>query len=730
MRAFSYIDTTTRRSANVLINLENTLHCAVMNSFAAALKSFQEGSFSKAELEQMIDRDIGLGTVAAEDLLLLLRAHHSTSPLDEEDFDTIRRWISRAETRQRTQVGTQEPSQTTQPDLDDTVLNPEENREIGIGSVINNRFELIESIGSGGMSQVFKAIDRRKVEARSRDPYVAIKVMDVRGIAADQAFIAMQREVQKSQSLTHQHIVRVNDFDRDGDVVYTTMELLEGESLQQRIARSHTDEVPLDEAFQIVHEMGAALECAHDNNIIHADFKPSNVFLTTKRRVKVIDFGIARAVKRDDLTGGDQTLFDARALGAMTPAYASPEMIEDLEPHPRDDIYALGCVAYELITGVHPYSRLMATEARDRNHPLTRPKNLSKQQWAALEQTLQFDPFKRTSSVRTFLSNFNHEAGSAKKGLIYGGVAAAVAAIAAALVLLLPATDQDSDPIKLPEVVMTPTGTAGDNFTDCATCPTMTVVAAGSSPIGLVQTDLPGMFEYPEREVTVTDQFSISAHEVTVGQFREFADSSDIDWQGCRAADNPDANPTDLSWKSPGFAQSSAHPVTCVSWNDAQLYTEWLSEKTGEAYRLPSESEWEFTARTATTLPLQINTEDNVCNQANVADATAATVFGNVAAVQCTDGFAYTAPVTRMGAITAPTDLRGNLFEWTLDCWNPSYVGAPSDGSAWMNGNCDARVLRGGSWFSAPDAQRLTYRNRFPIDYRSNTFGFRIVRTI
>ena len=681
-----------------------------MTTFAAVLTDFQQGIFTRAALEERIDLDIGLGNAAPSELLKQLKDHHNQNPLAADDYDLIRSWISRAETRQRTRINQQAVADRDATERLDTGFVP---TDITVGSVINGRFELEAIIGSGGMSQVFRAVDRRKVEARSRAPHVAVKVMNVRGIEAEQAFIAMQREVQKSQSLAHQNIVRVHDFDRDGDVVFTTMELLEGVSLQQKIAACHPDDIDVVEAIRIIHEMSAALECAHDNNIVHADFKPSNVFLTVDKRVKVIDFGIARGIKPAGSTTADQTLFDVRELGAMTPAYASPEMIEDLEPHPRDDIYALGCVAYELITGSHPYARLMATDARDNNLKANKPANLTRQQWSALEKTLRFDPQQRTSSVREFLASFNQVGKKKNNGLLVGAAAAVAAAIAAGVIFLLPQFEFDA-----PEV-----------FSDCSTCPSLRVVSAGQSSIGAPQSSLPGMFEFPEHTVTIANDFAISTHEITVAQFGEFASATGIDMRGCRRADK-DNDAQAVSWLAPGFSQSNDHPVTCVSWHDAQGYVAWLSTQTGQNYRLPSEAEWEYTARTISEQPLQITSQSNTCSQANVADKSASNSFQNISALDCSDGFAYTAPVTRYGASATPADMRGNVFEWTQDCWNPDYAGAPSDGRARQNGDCGSRILRGGSWFSSPDALRLTYRNRYPSDYRSNTFGFRIVRTL
>jgi formylglycine-generating enzyme required for sulfatase activity len=215
-----------------------------------------------------------------------------------------------------------------------------------------------------------------------------------------------------------------------------------------------------------------------------------------------------------------------------------------------------------------------------------------------------------------------------------------------------------------------------------------------------------------------------------VAEFREFARQSGDSFAGCRTAAStwlPDAS---LSWENPGFPQDDHHPVTCVSWTDAAAYARWLSQRTGHRYRLPSEAEWEYAARTQAALPLSVDpTNARGCQGVNVADQSVSQAFPELQTSACRDGFVYTAPVDR-NPVEAFTDLRGNVFEWTQDCWNPSYAGAPIDGAAWQTGDCGSRVLRGGSWYTAPNELRITYRNRFDMDYRSNTFGFRIARDL
>lgn len=228
-------------------------------------------------------------------------------------------------------------------------------RPIGPGSRIKERFVLEELIGHGGMGAVYRARDLRKEEARDRDPHVALKLLNDDFRDHPDALIALQREARKSQTLAHPNIVTVYDFDRDGSTVFLSMELLRGQPLDAVIRERGDFGLPGKEALQLIDGMARGLAYAHQQGFAHADFKPGNVFVNEGGKVKVLDFGIARAAKvARDAGSGDETLFDPATLGAITLAYASPEMLRGEAAEPADDVYALACVAYELLSGHHP----------------------------------------------------------------------------------------------------------------------------------------------------------------------------------------------------------------------------------------------------------------------------------------------------------------------------------------------------------------------------------------
>ena len=279
--------------------------------------------------------------------------------------------------------------------------------------ILKERFVLEKVLGSGGMGVVYKAKDLLKVEANDRDPYVAIKVLNDEFKAHPESFIALQRESRKSQRIAHPNIVNVFDFDRDGDTVFMTMEYMEGKPLDVLIRQYKSTSLPMDDAWKIIDGMCAALMHAHHEKIIHSDFKPGNVFVTTRMTAKVFDFGIARAVAKvehaDDGNPEDRTMFDAGNLGALTPAYASLEMLQGKEPDIRDDIYALGCVAYEMLAGNHPFNKLPADQAAQKKLKPKRINGLSKYQWQAIEQALAFKREDRIPSVAEFLRKIKYK---------------------------------------------------------------------------------------------------------------------------------------------------------------------------------------------------------------------------------------------------------------------------------------------------------------------------------
>jgi len=293
----------------------------------------------------------------------------------------------------------------------ETINQPQPATSTAQHKILKDRFLLEKVLGVGGMGIVYKAKDRLKVEAQDRDPYVAIKVLSEEFKSHPQAFISLQRESRKSQRIAHPNTVKVYDFDRDGDTVFMTMEYMDGKPLDQLIRQYKATGLPRDDGWKIINGMCSALIHAHAENIVHSDFKPGNVFIIGNNMAKIFDFGIARAVANVDSLGsstGDKTVFDAGNLGALTPAYASLEMLQGETPDVRDDIYALGCVIYEILTGEHPYNKVPADEAFKRGLKLKKINGINKHQWKAIEKSLALKRENRSISVEQFYKDLTY----------------------------------------------------------------------------------------------------------------------------------------------------------------------------------------------------------------------------------------------------------------------------------------------------------------------------------
>ncbi|HEB94720.1 MAG TPA: serine/threonine protein kinase [Gammaproteobacteria bacterium] len=280
--------------------------------------------------------------------------------------------------------------------------------EAAPGGLINNRFCLEYMLGQGGMGIVYAARDLRKEELGDSDSRIAIKLLSKNVQHLPNALRMLQQECTKAQELAHPNVVTVYDFDRDGDIVYMTMELLAGQSLGEYMAdkgapASGQDAfADMSERLAIISDIVQGLAYAHKRGIVHFDLKPGNVFITDDGTTKILDFGIARAV----LTSGNKAsgapgLFDG--MIALTPPYASLEMLRSMPPDPRDDIYALAIIAYKLLAGKHPFDELSATDVLRQNLKPERIPGLTDRQWKGLLGGLALQREDRTLSAEAFL---------------------------------------------------------------------------------------------------------------------------------------------------------------------------------------------------------------------------------------------------------------------------------------------------------------------------------------
>lgn len=219
--------------------------------------------------------------------------------------------------------------------------------------------------------------------------------------------------------------------------------------------------------------------------------------------------------------------------------------------------------------------------------------------------------------------------------------------------------------------------------------------------------------EKPNREVEL-GPFAMSRYEVTSEEFAHFVKA--------------------FSKRPPKGNENSGayHPVTHISWDDAQGYVHWLSQETGQNYRLPTEAQWEFAARGgSSTTFFWGNDPSQACFYANVADQAALRQDEKWLSVSCEDGFTGPAPVGQFPPNPYGLyDMIGNVWEWVEDCYSDNYKALPQDGRALENAYCRKRVSRGGAWSSPPWYLRTSHRQPQPPNGRRENLGFRIVRAL
>jgi formylglycine-generating enzyme required for sulfatase activity len=237
--------------------------------------------------------------------------------------------------------------------------------------------------------------------------------------------------------------------------------------------------------------------------------------------------------------------------------------------------------------------------------------------------------------------------------------------------------------------------------------------------------------EEPQHEVLINYAFELGKYEVTVDEFSAFvADAKHDTGNSAQIWDGKTYNTLPgKGWRDPGFSQTGKHPVCCVNWNDAQAYVAWLNIKHGlsggsDGYRLPSEAEWEYACRAGTTTPFSVGP--------NLA-TTQANYIGDYMCGASKNG-EVRGKTTPVGSFPPNPfglhDMHGNIWEWCEDAWNPNYDGAPADGSAWLWGYLELRVLRGGSWDDGSQVLRSAARSWYPSTSRISYIGFRLARTV
>ena len=584
------------------------------------------------------------------------------------------------------------------------------------------RYHILEQLGEGGMATVYKAVDTRL------DREVAIKFLRIEKLESEKAIKRFDLEVKALAKLNHTNIVRVLDYGEYQSSPYLVMEYIQGGSLKEMLEQP----LPYGDVAAILAPIARALAYAHKKHILHRDVKPSNILIKEDGQPMLADFGVAKILTLDetlDLTG--------TSVGVGTPYYMAPEQGTSLTPDHRADIYSLGVVFYEMVTGRKPFQAEtpMGVLVKHINDPLPRPRDYTKDLPRDVERViikaLMKDPAKRYQTMDELVQVLGslsqkptpkvREKRIPKESMPWWrhwGVWAGAGIVAIVILALVYISTMETPLVTAPTETFVPTNSTPWLSNPLLSNPQITITPISMSnptldyeisitqvspvdrmsmvyiPAGkfLMGSDEGTSDNQPVHEVYL-DAFWMDKHEVTLGQYQQFVEETGFDTKGS--------------------GESEDHAVTDVDWYDAQAYCEWAER------RLPTEAEWEKAARGGLEgKKYPWGNEDPVCISGSENGAR----FNDHD--QCDD--LGTAPVMSY----APNgyglyDMAGNAWEWIFDWYGKDYYGtSPSENPRGpVSGN--EVVLRGGSWIHDAYPLRTAHRDRNPRSEADHDVGFR-----
>lgn len=585
-------------------------------------------------------------------------------------------------------------------------------------------YDIVRELARGGMGVVYQA------RHRTLDRQVAIKMILGTLHLSSRRRQRFLDEAKVVAHLQHPNIVQIFELGEHEGHPFIVFELVDGGSLA---ASSRSADIR--QHVQLVADVSHGVEYAHRCGVIHRDIKPSNILLTSDGVPKVADFGLAKQL---DAEGG--TTMTGEVMG--TPDYMAPEQARgDKDIDERVDVYALGAVLYELLTGQQPFRRdtawatvnavLTENLVSPRRHEPNVPVPLERIICKALEK----DRERRYASAMDLATDLERWLDDqpvlapplAKRTPRRRWLAACLACLSAVplFYVVFPHRNEFSAPQEL-------TNSLGME---------LRLVPAGTFIMGAAK-EVPGdpADQVPVHRVNLSKPIYIGCHEVTVGQFRAFVEATQrpiapgVGFNNATGLPERDGRGT---WEDPGWLQTEHHPVVNVSWEDAHAFCQWMSEKEGRTYRLPTEAEWEYACRAGTTTVYFTGDDpESLQSYANIADGSYRRMletFNEEGYYDFTqswnDGFPFTAPVGQCKPNPFGLyDMHGNVQEWCADWYSADYyrhsplVDPPGPPSG------ETRVKRGGDWLDYVNTCRSSFRrSEVAPNQRHYMIGFRVV---
>ena len=609
-----------------------------------------------------------------------------------------------------------------------------------------NRFRVLRVLSNiGGFGRTYLAEDSQKLNEICVIKQLAPKQSGTYALKkATELFI---EEAKRLQDLgEHPQIPTLFAYFEDNGFLYLVQQFIKGENLLDELAQK--GKYKETQIRELLLDLLPSLKFIHERQVIHRDIKPQNIMRrASDGKLVLIDFGASK-----QLTTTVHTQIGTQ-IGSY--GYSPLEQIQLGEAYPASDLFALGATCFHLLTGVHPFNLWTINGfSWVNNWRQHLPSSVSQELGQVLDKLLKIEIQERYQSADKVIKdlqipptiyvpqvgNKNQSLGNSpttinRRGFIYGGLFLGGVTVAFVGQNLFsgkhnPTSISDTptpENTPIPENTSTPKNTTSTNNLQTFSFEVVRTNASGNiinrrnssaryftedlgNGVTLEMVEIPGgtfIMGSPENEAGRNSNES-PEHQVTVPSF--FMGKYQLTQAQYQA----------IMGSNPSAFKGNNRPVEQVSWNDAVIFCQRLSQKTGKNYRLPSEAEWEYACRAGTTTPFYFGesiTTDLVNYDGNYTYASAPEGKNRQ---QTTDVGSF--PPNASGLY----DMHGNVWEWCLDDSINSYNNAPTDGSA-LTGRSSTKLLRGGSWFLIPAFCRSAFRYHNNLDYNFDLFGFRVV---
>ena len=690
-----------------------------------------------------------------------LKERYIEGEIPREDYLELK-----AELEGRIAAENKRPSSTAKIDTDSpdqwdatTVVPLNPGMEIGttLPDGHNRRYLIGKLLGKGGWGVVFRAQDRKFTPPRD----VAVKAIFNTATDDAKALKRIERETRLGMELAHPGVVRIWDFDVYHDIYFLVMELVDGGNLNTFLAEKEGEKLQLSEALPILKDLAEGLDYLHKKGIVHRDLKPSNLLWhSAEKRFKITDFGMSQTARQSILK-----MTRVTTLISGTDPYMAPEIWDAADPSNAGDFYALGIIAYEILSGDTPFQgpNFLHQHQKIAAKPITGLPDYANN---AIFKMLAKSPGDRFSSASDFYLALSTEpfpvcpeCGESKdvkrftctrcgrKELcqdhkVNGKYCPDCGdKIVDEKRLAEEQHKREVESERLSKDKPTPTPVTPVIKRESAIVQTMPKKSRAwvfssvlFSILVLLYFAVIQPYQQKEAEdrrrrtpVALTDgpltgmKFAfIPGGSFQMGSNDGTEDEKPVHTVNIGSFQMMTTEVTQAMWEqvmgdNPSNFKGSVRPVESVSWEDIQEFLKKLNTQyPGRSYRLPTESEWEYACRAGTTTRFSSGSSDSDLDRVGWYSGNSGDKTHPVGQKQPNAWGLY--------------DMHGNVWEWCEDVWHEDYNGAPTDGSAWTKGgNQGRRVLRGGSWYGSPKYCRSAFRGRYGAVGSNDVVGFRLV---